>query len=411
MTSTSQKQHQQRRNGKQSPGRKTTRAKICLQEKPKKAQKIETTKPDPPIVHVPPVPPPIFRVSGLFTHQRSLPYSYRPPHEAIPIAYQTRLMAGPSSCVHGQHHIFRRSQDSARQSRFCSSNPGNCHLHPSTLRQPYRRLQAMAQARTTPILSSLSFPMPRNTSVVLRNHRRSPSMPLADANALTVGEDSVDMNTSINAKPYLVEAPLKQHGRRIPSAESPPPFVREDDGKKLILTVSASPTDNMAEDRIQNAASKKPKSGGQCIQKLSTPSPLDSRAAPSLSRIDRSYTESKMDEELPLDDTCFGRHARDDSFSLLPDLENDSGNIRTSPPMMPYLSYEQKPSWEDAEDTEMNGSESSPGTSILGIFRVELFLCIVINEHSHTFLLKFPLEQMSRHRLHPSSKRKWLMRH
>lgn len=151
---------------------------------------------------------------------------------------------------------------------------------------------------------------------------------------------------------------------------SPKPRSSTDiDSKKLILTVSASPTDHVeggegsagSSQQVQNERSIF-RSNSCDKEALGPPTVPDSPGQNFLALMDESFDQ----DDWKINGSSSSNHEHHSSvgsFSLLPLLDAEADQARTSPPMIPFLSKSPQLSWETAEVAEDDQRENSGGNN------------------------------------------------
>ena len=141
--------------------------------------------------------------------------------------------------------------------------------------------------------------------------------------------------------------------------------------KKLVITVSTSPTDNLSSPE-PTSQERKVSTGSMDLRRNANA--LDGTRVPTPTPPDTP--EDRVNITLDNEEDA-ANHSHNDSFSLLPDLGREFSNssARNSPPMMPYMSIGTRPSWEMEEDAEMvELKQGKTGTSRYR-FRSNIYYC------------------------------------
>jgi hypothetical protein len=199
-----------------------------------------------------------------------------------------------------------------------------------------------------PILASYSYPGPcssQDISAPEGNKRRK----VVQRRTSKPGKDTI-------GQPNEMKEPTPQPQRRKENEiqrSMTPTLARttcaEKEGKKLILTVSASPTDQISK--------------GRSVQLVSRTSGRDQLLPPALPDSPgsglRCKFSAKMGQEAMTEENRCNGHVREDSFSLLPNLDHEGDiHTRSSPPMMPDLAVVPQLSW-DINDEELGDEQQA----------------------------------------------------
>ncbi|NCS97652.1 MAG: hypothetical protein GW762_03640 [Candidatus Pacebacteria bacterium] len=137
------------------------------------------------------------------------------------------------------------------------------------------------------------------------------------------------------------------------------------EGKQLVLTVSASPTNHTAKKEDQAASrgenmatlseNRTASFDSECSHKnQDSPGPLyqDSPGPAFVAMMGDFGDDDLMNES---SSSCHEYHSSVASFNLLPLLDGDD---RASPPLIPYLGKSRQPSWEMADEGAAPNNES-----------------------------------------------------
>lgn len=171
-----------------------------------------------------------------------------------------------------------------------------------------------------------------------------PRMPMAPPTYALTTERFEGLGSDLHVTERIENAPSLPSS---PKATSPTPTpltpARQTDpeGKKLVLAVSASPTENSdkGHTRLDETASESKESGGE--EEMTTAPDSPDPAFCSFLDESSSTDEFKIDELRSVD-----------QFELLPHLDGETEGNRTSPPMIPYLSQSPQLSWETPDSPE-----------------------------------------------------------
>jgi len=135
--------------------------------------------------------------------------------------------------------------------------------------------------------------------------------------------------------------------RRSLSFPEPPTTTlndKEKEGKKLVLTVSASPTHEARKEHQQTA--QQTRTTNQTNQAAGLSSTAPDSPGPAFLSLMNDLNEQG---ELTIEEENFGLSSND-SFHLLPLLDTEEDQQRISPPMMPFLSKSPMLSWDTGDD-------------------------------------------------------------